>query len=72
MKRGLKLAEAGTASGPILTPTTRLAVQDYWRKLGYPVALRGGRARSITNSSDRAKIRRRRKPRDGDRLLHER
>ncbi len=72
MKRRLKLAEAGTASGPILTPTTRLAVQDYWRKLGYPVALGRGRTRGITKSLDQAKIRRSRKLRDGDRLLHER
>jgi hypothetical protein len=57
MKRVLKLAGEGTGEGTISSSTIRLAVQDYWRKLGYPGALRddGRRSKNLTDSKVRTR-----------------
>jgi hypothetical protein len=40
MKKVLKLAREGTGGATSSNSAMRLAVQDYWRKLGYPEGLR--------------------------------
>jgi hypothetical protein len=56
MKRVLKLAGKGTGEGIISNSTTRLVIQDYWRKLGYPGALRGD-GREPENAADSVRAR---------------
>ena len=57
MKRVLKLTGQGVGGGTILDSTMRLVVQDYWRKLGYPEALRDDdrRRKNGTNSKIRTR-----------------
>lgn len=40
MKKVLKLAREGTGGATSSNSAMRLAVQDYWRRLGYPEGLR--------------------------------
>src|SRR5262245_62044117 len=57
MKRGLKLSGDGTEGGTISNSTIRIVVQDYWRKLGYPGALRDNnrRPKNVIDSKDQAR-----------------